>query len=144
MKTIPEDRQIYISARLWHEIHQKVDLSPFIFALHEGIDLTRYGKAIKKFHFTFIIVKPDDEINRPASHFDQMEKVADISISIPYEQVLKASKTGLIKLMETAYLKGIEELDSFPLEDNFDVSRFKEDVSAIFSQDKWYETTITA
>ena len=74
MREIPEDRQIYISGRLWHEVYPKVNLTPFIYVLHDGIDLSKYGKGLKKFYFTFIVVQPHDEINVPYACFDKKEK----------------------------------------------------------------------
>lgn len=139
MKELPEDRQIYISSRLWHEIHPKVDLTPFIFTLHEAIDLSKYGKGIKKFYFTFIIVKPDDEINHPYTHFNKKDKEADIAIKISYQKALEASEVELIHLMEDAYLKGIEKLKTLQVKGLFDFDKLKKDVEVIFSRKKWYE-----
>ena len=43
MKSLPDERQIYISCRIWNEVYPKMDIAPFIFALHEGIDLKKYS-----------------------------------------------------------------------------------------------------
>ncbi len=139
MKELLDDRQIYISSRLWHEIYPKVDLTPFIFTLHEGIDLSKYGEGIKKFYFTFIIVKPDDKINLPYTHYSKNKEEVDIAIEIPYERAQKASEIELIQLMEEAYLRGIEQLKTLPVKGRFDVDRLKKDVEMIFSKDRWYE-----
>jgi|APTNR8051073442_1049403.scaffolds.fasta_scaffold08830_4 hypothetical protein len=139
MKALLDDRQIYVSSRLWHEIYPKVDLTPFIFILHEDIDLSKYGEGIKKFYFTFIIVRPDDKINLPYTHYSKNKKEVDIAIEIPYEKALEASKVELIQLMEEAYLKGIDKLKTLPVKERFDVDKFKKDVENIFSIDKWYE-----
>ena len=139
MKELPDDRQIYVSSRLWHEILPKVDLTPFIFTLHEGIDLSKYGKGIRKFYFTFIIVKPNDKVNRPYAHFSRKNKEADIAVEISYEKAQAASEEELMKLMEAAYLQGIEQLKALPIKDGFDVDGFLEDVEKIFSRDGWYQ-----
>jgi len=139
MKELLDDRQIYVSSRLWHEIQPKVDLTPFIFKLHEGIDLSKYGEGIKKFYFTFIIVRPDDKINLPYCHYSKNKKEVDIAIEIPYEKAQEASKVELIQLMEEAYLKGIEKLKTLSVKGRFDVDKLKKDVERIFSRDKWYE-----
>lgn len=144
MKELPDDRQIYISSRLWHEIQPKVDLTPFIFTLHNGIDLSKYGEGIRKFYFTFIIVRPDDEINHPYARFTRKNREADIAIEIPYAKAQKASEGELIKLMEEAYLKGIETLKALPLREGFDADRLERDVRAIFARDGWYEGVIMA
>jgi len=138
MREIPEDRQIYISGRLWHDVYPKVNLTPFIYTLHDGIDLSKYGNGLKKFYFTFIVVKPHDEINVPYARFDKKEKAADIAVGIPYSLVECASEKETIELMENAYLEGIEKLQSLPVKD-FDAAGLKKDVEMIFSRDKWYE-----
>ncbi len=141
MREIPEDRQIYISGRLWHEVYPKVNLTPFIYVLHDGIDLSKYGKGLKKFYFTFIVVKPHDEINVPYARFDKKDKAADIAEGIPYDFVEGASEKKTIKLMEKAYLEGVEKLGELPIK-GFDVGSLKEDVEEIFSRDGWYEAVL--
>lgn len=139
MKELPNDRQIYISSRLWHEIHPKVDLTPFIFTLHEGIDLSKYGEGIRKFYFTFIIVKPNDIINRPYAHFNKKKREVDIAIKISYTKAEKASSSKLIRLMEDAFLQGIEKLKTLPLNAPFDVDQLQKDVKRIFSREGWFK-----
>ena len=141
MREIPEDRQIYISGRLWHEVYPKVNLTPFIYVLHDGIDLSKYGKGLKKFYFTFIVVKPHDEINVPYARFDKKRKAADIAVGIPYDLVEGASEKETIKLMEKAYLEGIGKLAELPIKD-FDFVGLKKDVEEIFSRDGWYERVV--
>lgn len=138
MREIPEDRQIYISGRIWHEIINKVNFTPFIYVLHDKLDLITFGEGLARFYFSFIIVKPDDQINASYAHFNEKKKSADIAISIPYHLYDKASEKESIKLMENAYLKGIDELNELPIND-FDVSGLKSAVEAIFAQDNWHE-----
>ena len=142
MKALPDDRQIYISSRLWHEIYPKVNLLPFIVVLHDGIDLQKYGDGLQKFYFTFIIVIPEDKINTPYIHVSRKKKEVDLAIDIPYDQAENATKVELIKLMEAAYLRGIEKLRKITFKGAFDVDAFKQDVQAIFAQDNWFEVAI--
>lgn len=141
MRNLPDERQIYVSSRLWHEIHPKVDLRPFIFGLHEGIDLSKYGEGLKKFYFTFIIVTPADKVNRPYTHYSRKEKAIDIAVAIPYEKAETATEEELIKMMEQAYLEGIDLIGT-RIKRDFDVAAFRKDVEAIFAEDKWYERVI--
>ena len=138
MREIPEDRQIYIPGRLWHEVYQKVNLTPFIYVLDDEIGLSKYGKGLKKFYFTFIVVKPHDEINVPYARFDNEETASDIAVGISYDLVECASKEETIELMEKAYLEGVEKLGELPIK-GFDVDSLKEDVVEVFSRDGWYE-----
>ncbi len=137
MKILPKDRQIYISGRLWHEIHPKVRIAPFIYALHERIDLKDYGEGLDKFYFTFIIQNRD--FFKSAKFYSTKKREADISVEIPIEKVETATNEETIKLMEEAYLEGIEKLKTIKQLRNFDVDAFKRDVEKIFSQEKWYE-----
>jgi len=141
MREIPEDRQVYISGRLWHEVYPKVNLTPFIYVLHDGIGLSKYGKGLKKFYFTFIVVKPHDEINVPYARFDNKEKAADIAVGIPYDLVECASEEETIGLMENAYLEGVGKLAELTIKD-FDAAGLKKDVEEIFSRDGWYEAVL--
>lgn len=140
MKSIPDERQIYISGRLWHEIYPKMDIAPFIFALHEGIDLTKYGEGLKKLYFTFLVMPPDDQVLAPYQHYSAKKQEADISVRIPYEAVVNAAAPELLRLMEEAYLQGIERLKSYTaLVRDFDVDGLKRDVEKIFEKEGWYE-----
>ena len=139
MKLIPNDRQIYVSARLWHEIDSKVRLAPFIYALHDGIDLTKYGDGLKKFYFTFLILRPERTLFPPGTYFDKEKRSAEIAVKIDYDKVLHSSKEEIIKMMEDAYLEGIDLISTLPLPGEFDVAAFRKDVETIFAVDKWYE-----
>ena len=74
MKLMPEDRQLYLSGRIWEEVQPKFNLAPFVYALHDTIDLAKYGNGIRKFYFTFIIVPADDIINRRQSNISMRKK----------------------------------------------------------------------
>lgn len=112
--------------------------------LHEAIDLTKYGEGLKKFYFTFLIMIPGDKVLEPYKHYSPKKQEADISVRIPYDQVLRASEPELIKLMEQAYLKGIDQLRSYSLKNRFDIDGFKADVQAIFAREEWYEMAAVA
>jgi len=138
MQLIPEDKQIYVSGRIWHEVHPKVDPGIFLRILYESIDLSKYGDGIQKFYFTFIVMNPDDFF-KPAKLYSRKKRAADISVQIPYAQVVNATQEKTFKLMEAAYLDGIDKLATLRLNGTFDVAAFKKDVAAIFAKDKWYE-----
>ncbi len=137
MKLNPEKQQIFVSGRIWHEVYPKVNVTPFIYALNDGIDLSKYGEGIQKFYFTFLVQKTD--FFKPAKFYSQKKKEADLSIEIPIEKVENASEEEAIKLMEEAYLQGIDKLAAIKSLADFDVAAFKKDVEAIFAKEKWYE-----
>ena len=144
MKLIPNDRQIYVSARLWHEIDSKVRLAPFIYALHEGIDLSEYGDALDKFYFTFLILKPSNKLFFPGIYYNRKKKKVEVAVAIDYDEAFHADRPDLFKMMEKAYLEGIDMIGSIRLKGDFDIKKFKEDVKAIFSVDRWYELVMEA
>ncbi|MDX1939525.1 MAG: hypothetical protein SFU99_03180 [Saprospiraceae bacterium] len=143
MKLLPKDRQIYVSGRVWHEYYPKINVTPFIYALYENIDLAKYGNGLKRFLFTYIVTKPDG-FYEPVVIFDKTKKEADISIVIPNEVIENATEEETIKIMEAIYLQGIDKLNSIKEISNFDVATFKKDVEAIFAKEKWYELAMTA
>jgi len=141
MKLLPKDRQLYVSGRIWHEILPKVDVSPFIYALHEGIDLCRYGSGLKRFYFSFIIMPPGEQINLPYARYDHSKRTADIAVAIPYEEAGSASPNEMIQLMETAYLQGIKKLAALDIPD-FDHSGFRQAVEKLFAKEGWYREAL--
>lgn len=140
MKNLPDERQIYISGRIWHEVYPKMDLAPFIYILHEHIDLTKYGEGLKKLYFTFLVMPADDKVLAPYKHYWQKKQEADISVRVNYDQVLTSSEEEVIKLMESAYLKGIDQLSAYStLRQKYDVAWLKRDVEALFAKREWYK-----
>ncbi|HMQ49860.1 MAG TPA: hypothetical protein PKA70_20505 [Saprospiraceae bacterium] len=138
LQVIPEERQIYISGRVWHEVFPKVNLTPFIYILHQNVDLRQYGGGLRKYYFTFIVVKSGDKFNKPYARFNKKRKEADIAIGISYDLISQSSKEEALKLMEEAYLEGIDKLKELPLTD-FDTYKFKNDIATLFKQDNWYK-----
>lgn len=138
MKLLPKDRQIYVSGRVWHEYYPKINVTPFIYALYENIDLAKYGHGVKRFLFTYIVTKPDG-FYEPVALFDKKKREADISIVIPNEVIENATEEETIKIMEKVYLQGIDKLNLIKEKGNFDVASFKKDVEAIFSKENWYK-----
>lgn len=143
MKLIPDDRQMYVSARLWHEIDSKVRLAPFIYALHDEIDLSKYGDKLDRFYFTFLILRPGRMLFQPGTYYSRKRKRIEVAVAIDYEKAFNATRPELIKMMEKAYLEGIEMIGS-RIKTGFDIDQFKKDVEAIFSIDKWYELVMEA
>ncbi len=139
MREIPEDRQIYISGRIAPELLNKVRIAPFLFALHENIDLIKYGTGIKRFYFTFLLLGPQNTLFFPGIHYDKDKKEVEVAVEVDYDTAKKASKEEVIKSMETVYLEGIDQIKTLSLE-NFDVEAFKQDVQAVFTKEGWYES----
>ncbi len=138
MEAIQENNNIFISCRIWHEYQDKINLTPFINAIEDKITLASYGEGLQKFYFTFLVTKPNDFFV-PVKIFSKKKKEADISVAIPYEKIEAATKEEAIKLMEEAYLQGIDKLAAIKSLADFDVAAFKKDVEAIFAKEKWYE-----
>lgn len=144
MKLIPNDRQIYVSARLWHEIQSKIDVAPFNYALHEGINLFDYGRSVHKFYFTFLILLPSNKLFFPGIHYDGNRKSIEVAVAIDYEMAFHANPRELVKMMEQAYLEGIDLISTLSLVETFDGVAFRKDVEAIFAVEKWYERAMEA
>lgn len=144
MIEIPDEKQIYVSGRIWHELYPKVNPSPFLYAFHQWIDLSKYGDGLKKFYFTFLVLQPIPPFFPPGTYFSRKRQEAEIAVEIPYDKVVKATEEETIKMMETAYLEGIDLIHTLPLKSDFDVAAFKKDVEAIFAQDKWWELAMAA
>lgn len=117
-----------------------MDLAPFIYALHEEIDLAKYGEGLKKLYFTFLVMPADDKVLVPYRHYWRKKEEADISVRIPYDQAVSASESEIVKLMELAYLKGVDQLATYStLRQKYDVAGLRRDVEALFAKEGWYE-----
>lgn len=134
-----KNQKIFVSGRIWHELYPKVDPSPFLYALHQWIDLTKYGDGLKKYFFTFLALTPENKLHFPGTFFSRKRQEAEIAVVVPYEKIITSTDEETIKLMEIAYLEGIELIKTLPLKSAFDVDAFKKDVEAIFAQEKWWE-----
>ncbi|GJM32101.1 MAG: hypothetical protein DHS20C18_11020 [Saprospiraceae bacterium] len=142
IKLPPKDKLIHVSGRIWHELYPKVNPSLFLYAFRKGIDLSKYGDGVSKYYFTFIVEKLNPTFDASGTYFDGDTNVAEIAVEIPYNKVLVATKEETIKLMEQAYLKGIDLIATLPLKSDFDVVNFKKDVENIFSNADWYKTAM--
>lgn len=136
---IPDDRHIYVSGRIWDALYPKVDPAPFVYALHRGIDFDKYGPGIEKFYFTFIVTRPHNNLHQPGIHFDKTTKEFEVAVRIPYEEIVDATQLDTLHQMEEAFLAGIDRIAEIKLDSPFDYHSFREDVAAIFAQEKWYE-----
>lgn len=134
-----DNQKIFVSGRIWHEYYPKVDPSPFLYALHQWIDLTKYGDGLKKYFFTFLALSAENKLHFPGTYFSRKREEAEIAVAIPTDNIMEISKEEIMKLMEAAYLEGIELIKTLPLKSEFDVDAFKKDVEAIFAQEKWWE-----
>lgn len=71
--------------------------------------------------------------------YSRKNRRAVIAVEMPYQDLFSASKEEVIRLMEVAYLEGIEQIADLRLTAPFDHQAFKADVQAIFAQEDWYK-----
>ncbi|MEL7252316.1 MAG: hypothetical protein AAFO03_28150 [Bacteroidota bacterium] len=135
---IPTERHIYVSGRVWHEVHPKVNPSPFIYKLYEEIDFESYGKGLSKFYFTFIVTQPQNKLHQPGRYFSRKKRALEVAIRLPYEEVYHASEEDTFRMLEAAFLQGIEQIGEVKLPAPFDFEAFKTDVAKIFEDKDWY------
>lgn len=139
-----EKEQLHFSGRIWHELLPKVRPSLFRTALRPQIDLSKYGEGITKYYFTFVAMEltPNFE-DWVGVSYSTKHRRAEVAIELPYHELIKASDEEVIKLMEKAYLEGINNIADLNLSAPFDYKAFKADVEAIFAEENWYETEDT-
>jgi len=137
-----EKQRIFISGRIWNDLYPKVGPGLFLEEIRKHIDLSQYGEGIEKYYFTFIAIEkiPPNFLGWLGSNYNPKHKKVEIAIELPYQKVVEADKEEVIKLMEAAFLKGIDEIADFNLVASFDYEAFKEDVTNIFAQEGWYKT----
>lgn len=135
---LPNDRHLYVSARIWHEASHKVRLAPFLYKLYEEIDFESYGKGLYKYYFTFIITRPQNKLHQPGRYFGRKRRALEVAIRLPYDEVFNASEPEIYRMLEAAYLEGIDEIGKVKLKEPFDHEAFKADVAKIFEDENWY------
>jgi hypothetical protein len=139
---IPNDRHIYVSGRIWHELYPKVDPSPFLFKLYEEIDFESYGKGLDKFYFTFIVTRKENKLHQPGRYFSRKKRALEVAIRLPYDEVYQASQEETFRLLEAAFLAGIDQIGEVKLAEPFDYKAFKADVAKIFEDKDWYVNAV--
>jgi hypothetical protein len=135
---LPEDISIYVSGRVWHELYPKVNPSPFLYKLYEEIDLASYGKGLEKFYFTFIVTQPTNNLHQAGNYFSSKKRSMEVAVRLPYEDVYSASEAEVFRMLEAAFLEGIDQIGKVQLPESFDYISFKTDVARIFMDKDWY------
>jgi hypothetical protein len=139
---IPDDISIYVSGRIWHEVYPKVDPSPFIFKLYEEIDFESYGKGLNKFYFTFIVTRKENKLHQPGRYFSRKKRALEVAIRLPYDEVYEASQAATFRMLEAAFLEGIDQIGEVKIAEPFDYKSFKADVAKIFEDENWYVNAV--
>jgi hypothetical protein len=138
MPALPDERQFYISLRIWHELSGKVDVNRMEKVLHASLDLSKYGADLKKYFYNFLLMPSSSQVLTPYAHYAPKNKLADISTAINYEKMFAASPRERLKMQEVAYLEGLDALAKKLKNRDFDVARLKEDVARIFAEENWW------
>jgi hypothetical protein len=132
-----EQQQIHVSGRIAEEVFPKVNPQLFADVLRREIDLSKYGEGVYKFYFTFTIME-NTVLKFHGEHYSRKKRAVEIAVRVPLEEVLAANQEETIRLMEKAYLEGIDLIGTLKLVAPFDYQAFKADVAAIFANKDWY------
>ena len=132
-----EEQQIHVSGRIAEELFPKVNPQLFADVLRREIDLSKYGEGVDKFYFTFSILG-NTVLKFHGEHYSRKKRAVEIAVRVPLEETLSANQEETIRLMEKAYLEGIDLIGTLKLVAPFDHVAFKKDVEAIFANKDWY------
>ncbi|MEO0683642.1 MAG: hypothetical protein AAFY76_00995 [Cyanobacteria bacterium J06649_11] len=132
-----EQEQLFLTGRISQKVYPKVWPTVFEDGLRPLIDLSKYGDGIKKFYFTFIVLE-NEVLEFTGSHYDHEERVLEVAIRIPLEELLEASQEEIIRRMEQTYLEAIAQIGEIELATPFDHTAFKADVEVAFTESNWY------
>lgn len=135
---LPSERHVYVSAKVWHEVYPKVDTAPFIYQLYESIDFPSYGDGLRKFYLTFIVTQPHNKKHQPGRYYSRKKRELEVAVRLPYEAVYQATEAETFRMLEAAFLEGIDHIGKVKLDAPFDHLAFKRDVAAIFEKADWY------
>ena len=138
-----ERQQIHVSGRIAQQVYPKANPVLFEEVLRQKIDLSKYGDGLSKYFFTFIVLE-NTVLEFEGSYFNTDDRTAEIAVRIPLDEVLEASQERTIRLMENAYLKGVDLIGTLDLGASFDHDAFKRDVKGIFENPDWYESDLAA
>jgi hypothetical protein len=132
-----DKQQIHVSGRFVEEVFPKFNPGVFSDVLRREIDLSRYGEGVNKFYFTFVALG-NTTLKFHGQHYSRKKRAVEIAVRVPLEAVLSANQEETIRLMEKAYLEGIDLIGTLPLVAPFDQMAFRRDVEAIFADKDWY------
>ncbi|MEZ4958270.1 MAG: hypothetical protein R2830_00490 [Saprospiraceae bacterium] len=117
----------------------KIDVQPIAKALNGNIRLSDYGIGVNRVYFTFIAVKPSNNLHENEVKFDKKSKTLELSLNLSYEHILTADKPTILKMMAMLFLVSVDLWERFEIED-FDRKAFKKEVEKLFAKKKWLET----
>lgn len=103
--------------------------------LKENIRLSNYGLGLKAIVFVPMGVKPNDDFHQEFIGYDSDENRFHIKKLLDYEALKTADVNQFLRMAATAFF---EEIDQIQLPD-FDTTRFKQDVEALFLERGWLE-----
>ena len=132
-----EQEQLFLTGRISQKVYPKVWPTVFEDGLRPLIDLSKYGDGVRKFYFTFVALE-NEVLEFTGSHYDQKERVLEVALRIPLEELLEASQEETIRRMEQTYLEAIEQIGEIELAARFDHAAFEIDVKAAFAESNWY------
>jgi hypothetical protein len=77
-----------------------------------------------KFYFTFSVLG-NTTLKFHGEHYSRKKRAVEIAVRVPLEAVLSANQEETIRLMEKAYLEGIDQIGTLPLVAPFDQLAFR-------------------
>lgn len=119
---VPEFRAFGFTAYFDEAVKNKFYLFDFE-VINHNLNIADYGDGIHRIIFSFTALAPNIPPENEYVVFKKEEKVATLNLQLNYEEFLAADNEEAVEMLKALYLKGIQILSFFNVED-FDFGRF--------------------
>ena len=135
--------QFIISSASTAQFAEKMDITGIESLLNEQIQLLDYGTSIEQIIFTFIANPKEAPIKRAEQQsYIELAKVLEISLRLPYEQLVALDEVTIKESMANLFLKSIALYADLEIPD-FDWQIFYIDTKTLLVKEEWLRPNIS-
>lgn len=130
---------IWFGIVFWKELMDKIPwVKPMEKLINNHIQLSNYGEGLKHIRFVLIAVPPDNKLHEEGIRYSARKKQLLLYKKLDYQATLEADQPAFQRLVAQLFLKSIEDYAKRRIQD-FDRQRFKEDMTALFTEQGWIQ-----
>ncbi|MFK7904426.1 MAG: hypothetical protein AB8B69_04840 [Chitinophagales bacterium] len=115
----------------------KLDVVAFEALLNEQLQLSDYGTSIEQLVFTFLATSEDAPIKKNEQQiYIEVAKILEISLKLPYKQLIRVKEAEIKELMAALFLKSIALYSDLEIPD-FEWQIFYIDTKTLLVKEGW-------
>ncbi len=126
-----------ISSTSKPSLTSRLNVEAFEILLNEQLQLSDYGTSINQLIFTFLAVSEEEPIKKSEQqNYIELAKVLEVSLKLPYKQLVRASEAEVRELMAALFLKSIALYADLEIPD-FEWQIFYIDTKTLLVKENW-------